>query len=87
MDGQLRESLEQLREEIEHLDASDTGSKDKLHNLVSDLELKLDQPNDAEHHATLLKNLKDAVEHFKADHPRATGVLNHITATLSNMGF
>ena len=43
-------------------------------------------PDDAEHHASVIARLEDAISRFEVEHPRATGILNHIMVTLGNMG-
>ena len=34
----------------------------------------------------VLTSVREAIEHFETDHPRATAILNDIMVTLSNMG-
>lgn len=83
---ELQESLERLRVELEQLEEGDHRSRERLTALVADIERKLSDPHDAEHHDNLLANVKAAVEHFEVEHPRTTGILNHIMVTLANMG-
>ena len=80
----LHDDLERLRDEINHLAADDVASREKLNRLISDLEAKLKNPKGKDQ--GLMQNMKDAVEHFETEHPRATAILNDIMVTLSNMG-
>ena len=81
----LRNDLEKLRAEINHLAADDVASRKRLDHLISDLETKLENLDTAEDDG-LMNNLKDAIAHFETEHPRATAILNDIMVTLSNMG-
>ena len=38
------------------------------------------------HRATVINRLPRLIEHFKADYPAITGILNEIMVNLSNMG-
>jgi len=80
----LHNDLDRLRDEINHLAADDVESRNKLNQLISELEAKLEKPD--EENDGLMVNLKDAIKHFEAEHPRATAILNDIMVTLSNMG-
>lgn len=82
----VRQSLDQLRSEIEKLEGGDESSRERLNVLVADIEHKLSVPDDVEHHDALLQNLRDAIAEFEVSHPRTTGILNHIMVTLGNMG-
>jgi seryl-tRNA synthetase len=82
----LQEELEKLRLEVDKVVREDTEAREKLESLIGDLEKKLDTPEDEAHHDNLLKGLKDAINQFEAEHPRATAILNDIMVTLSNMG-
>ena len=82
--NKLQNDLERLRDEINHVAIEDVESRKKLNRIISDLEAKLeteDEENDG-----LIKDIKEAIEHFETEHPRATAILNDIMVTLSNMG-
>ena len=81
----IKESLASLRDEIEHVDLTDARSREKLTALVSNLERKLEEP-DEEWHADLLGSVKDAIEHLGNSHPNAVTLLNNIMVSLSKMG-
>ena len=91
MDGEanhepLHESLANLREEVNQGDLTDAGAKARLNELISDLERKLERPDDAEHHETLLRNVKESIGQLELEHPRATNILNQIMVALGNIG-
>lgn len=82
----LHNELEKLRNEINHIAAEDTESRNKLNQLISELETQLDIPDGEVQDQGVLTSVKEAIEHFETDHPRATAILNDIMVTLSNMG-
>ncbi|MBF0279454.1 MAG: DUF4404 family protein [SAR324 cluster bacterium] len=82
----LRQSIENLRSEIDKLTESDEQAMRRLSRLLTDLEHKLENPDDAEHHESLMDMLGQSIEQFEVQHPAATGVLNHIMTMLGNMG-
>ena len=81
---QLHEDLNRLRAEINQLAADKVESREKLNKLIGELEAKMENPDEDDER--LIDNLKDAIKHFEAEHPRATTILNDIMVTLSNMG-
>ena len=82
----LRDSLDLLRAEINRGDLSGEESRARLNSLISDLERKLENPEDAAHHETLVSNVQDSIGHFELEHPRATTILNQIMTALGNIG-
>jgi len=84
--NKLHDELEKLRIEVNEVINNNHEAKQKLNSLIADLEKKLSEPNDIEHHHNLIKNVKNVISHFETDHPRATAILNDIMVTLSNMG-
>lgn len=86
MNQKLIDVVESLRAEIENLDTTDRASKEKLENLISEIETKLASPDDEFHHKTLTESLTDNVTHFEVSHPTITGILNDLMVKLSNMG-
>ncbi len=82
----LQNELEKLREEVNKVASDDIGARDRLNLLISDIEKKLDEPSNESHHNNLVHSIKDAIGQFETEHPRATGILNDIMVTLSNMG-
>jgi len=80
----LHNDIERLRNEISHVSKDDIESREKLNRIISDLEAKLEKPE--ENDEGLVKDIKEAIQHFETEHPRATAILNDIMVTLSNMG-
>ncbi|OGT63930.1 MAG: hypothetical protein A3I13_06560 [Gammaproteobacteria bacterium RIFCSPLOWO2_02_FULL_47_50] len=80
----LHDDLERLRNEINHLATDDIESRKKLNRIIGDLEAKLEKPDDNDD--GLVKDIKETIQHFETEHPRATAILNDIMVTLSNMG-
>ena len=81
----LRDSLEKLRSEIDQLADDDAPTKSKLAKLVNEIEAGIDPAQDLQDQK-LSATVKEAIQHFETEHPRATAILNDIMVTLSNMG-
>ncbi|OGT34989.1 MAG: hypothetical protein A2W28_12150 [Gammaproteobacteria bacterium RBG_16_51_14] len=84
-ENQLRKELERLRSEVTSA-GTDPESAQRLQALITEIEVKLAHPDDADQHHNLVSDIKEAITHFETEHPRATGILNDIMVTLSNMG-
>ena len=82
----LQESLDRLHAEVDKLQAKDELLRQRLDRLISDVERQIEGPEDEQHAATLIGDLQKQIEQFETEHPRVTGILNHIMVTLSNMG-
>jgi len=82
----LRDDIEKLRKEIEKLGAEEEASREKLEGLLQDIEAGLETEEQNKNQSELLAGLKESVEHFETEHPRATAIINDIMVTLSNMG-
>jgi len=85
-ENKLRDDIEKLRNEIENLSANEDISKEKLEMLLQDIEYGLETEEQNKNQSELLAGLKESVEHFETEHPRATAIINDIMVTLSNMG-
>ena len=86
MTDNLKDTLQSLRAEIEKLGEGEQESKVRLEKLVEDIETKINNPEDTDHHSNLVRDVKDSVTHFEVSHPTVTGFLNDIMIALSNMG-
>jgi len=82
----LRDDIEKLRKEIANLSADEDASKEKLESLLQDIESGLETEQQNKNQSELLAGLKESVNHFETEHPRATAIINDIMVTLSNMG-
>jgi len=83
---ELRRSLERLRSEIDLIEENNHPARERLDRLVVDLEHQIENEDDLAHRATLLDGIPNLVDEFETNHPKVTGILNHIMVTLSNMG-
>ena len=82
----IRDDIEKLRIEIKNLSADEDTPKEKLEILLQDIESGLETDIQNKKQSELLAGLKEAVNHFETEHPRATAIINDIMVTLSNMG-
>jgi len=85
-DNNLQDELEKPRSEIENVARHDTAAKERLTELVNEVEKGLDELSDTEIDDNMLEGIRDAITQFESEHPRATAILNDIMVTLSNMG-
>ncbi len=82
----IRDDIEKLRTEIKNLSADEDTPKEKLEILLQDIESGLETEMQNKKKSELLAGLKESVNHFETEHPRATAIINDIMVTLSNMG-
>ncbi|MCH8845248.1 MAG: DUF4404 family protein [Proteobacteria bacterium] len=82
----IRDDIEKLRAEIKNLSADEDNPKEKLEILLQDIESGLETEMQNKKQSELLAGLKESVNHFETEHPRATAIINDIMVTLSNMG-
>ena len=85
-DEQLRRSLTALRAELDRLEAKEAEVRERLDTLIASVETHVDAPGDTAHHASLVRDLRQSVLDLEVSHPRATAILNQITAALGNIG-
>ena len=85
-DDKLRESLKELRSELDRLEAEEARVRERLDSLIGGVETQLAKPDDATHHQSLVEDLRQSISEFEVSHPRATAILNEIMVTLGNMG-
>ena len=83
---ELKEALDKLVEELRVIDQNDTESREMLKQLVESIELKLNEPENKEHHDQLLDKLKGRTMHFEAKHPLISRTLEEIVAILVRLG-
>ena len=85
-DEQLRQSLTELRSELERLEAEEAEVRERLDALIAGIETRLDAPGDIAHHHSLVRDLRRSTLQLEVSHPRATAILDRIMATLGNIG-
>ncbi len=83
-EDKINEALGALREEGERLD--NLAVKERLTNLVDNIEQNVDYSGLSGEHQELVEDVKEAIAHFEVEHPSITGILNEVIMTLSNMG-
>lgn len=81
----LKESIENLRREVDALPDDDVDARQRLNTIISELDKKLAEPGTEDHHG-LVSNLQDSIKELEARHPDTTTLLNNIMMTLANMG-
>ncbi len=87
-DDDLRQKLEQLHDEIEHIDRVDERGRVLLRDLdghIRDL-LARSEPEDAPPKPAMRRGLEDAIRHFEVTHPALTEALSDLLTALSNAG-
>jgi len=85
-DQALAALINRLREEIDNLPPSDHDARDRLEGIAGDLEKRIENAGDDEHHAGLVGSIQDTVHDLETRHPDATTVLNNIMMALANIG-
>ncbi|GMQ96077.1 MAG: hypothetical protein BMS9Abin14_576 [Gammaproteobacteria bacterium] len=85
-DEKLRRSLEDLRSELARLEDQEAQVRERLSALISGVETRLEKPEDAAHHQSLVQDLRQSISEFEVSNPGATAILNEIMVTLGNMG-
>jgi len=81
-DSKLQAELRALRAELDRSVAHDSPARPRIEQLLRDLE----ESGAEGRRQNLVGNLRAAVQHFEAEHPRATAIMNDIMVLLSNMG-
>ena len=85
-DINLDEELDKLRSEVSKVANDNSEAIVKLNTLIGEIEKKIAEPGDKDHHKNLVENLRESINQFETEHPRATAILNDIMVSLSNMG-
>lgn len=83
MPDKLHEKINSLKNEVEQLPVDNDVTKKHINELINEIENLDDAAGENE---DVIDKIKSAIDHFEAEHPRATAILNDIMVTLSNMG-
>jgi predicted nuclease with TOPRIM domain len=86
LDEKIRLSLNELRSELERLEAEEAQVRERLDALISGVETRLDKPADSTQHHSLVQDVRTSISQLEVSHPRTTAILNEIMVTLGNMG-
>jgi hypothetical protein len=82
-EDQLRKDLDALRAERDRQENMTGPSRDRLNQLIADIERRLDQPDEDEN---LVERLRDDLSHFEVEHPTVAAALEAVMNTLSGAG-
>lgn len=82
---EITEALFILRKEVEKIEGEHPELRDKMESLLTRLEHRLDNAEE-EQHLHLVDDMKAALNQFEAEHPTASGLINELMLTLSNIG-
>jgi len=85
-ENDLKDALNKLTEELQNIDQNDSESREMLKQVVEAIELKLNEPDNKEHHDRLLGKLKEKTLHFETKHPLIGRTLEEIIAILVRLG-
>jgi hypothetical protein len=82
-EDQLRKDLDALRAERDRLEGMAGPSRERLNQVIADIERRLDQPDEDDN---LVERLRDELAHFEVEHPTVAAALESVMNTLSNAG-
>ena len=85
-DDRLRQSLSELRSELERLEAEEAQVRERLDALIAGVELHLAEPADSARQQSLVEDVRQSISQLEVSHPRTTAILNEIMVTLGGMG-
>ena len=87
-DEELRRKLQQLHDDIEHLDHVDEQGRIMLRDLDGHIRAVLarSEPAAARLMPAMVQGLEDAIRHFEVTHPALTEALSDLLTGLSNAG-
>jgi predicted nucleic acid-binding Zn-ribbon protein len=83
----LRELLEKLHNELEHIEAVDESGNEMLRHLDTDIRTLLKRSRTkVETDEPMLERLQDTIDYFESRYPRLTMMLSEMMTILSNAG-
>jgi phytoene/squalene synthetase len=83
--NKIKELLEQLQEELDHVSPQDEKGRALLENITADIDQFLQGPN-IKTEESVMQRLQDTIDHFNIEHPKLTMALSEILSILSNAG-
>lgn len=83
---ELRETLENLRGDLDNLKFREPQSRDRVQQLISAIERQIENSDDADSNASVSKDISGAISQFESEHPTLAGTLGRIASSLSTMG-
>ncbi len=87
-DNNSRKLLQQLHDEINHLQTVDENSSDLLRDIDGDIRALLERSGEhsMEVHPTIIGRMEDAVDQFEVTHPELTALISKVLDSLSIAG-
>jgi predicted nucleic acid-binding Zn-ribbon protein len=86
-DQNLRELLEKLHYELEHVEVTDEAGQERLRHLREDIRrLRERSDENEETDEPMLERLQDSIDHFEDTHPDLTLMISQMMTILSNAG-
>ena len=86
-DQNLRELLEKLHNELEHTEATDEASRERLRHLEADIRHLLERSGKRpEADEPMLERFQDSIDHFEDTYPELTMMISQMMTILSNAG-
>jgi hypothetical protein len=82
---QIFQDLSRLLNEIDQLPMEEE-ERLRLHRLVGEIEVHVDEPQEAASSEALASTVDEVITRFETDHPSFTGVLRRVLNALSSMG-
>ena len=84
---ELRQLLEKLHTELEHIEVTDEAGRERLRHLEADIRSLLARSDQLDHaDEPMLERLQDSIDHFETTHPQLTMMLSQMMTILSNAG-
>ena len=86
-DQNLRELLEKLHTELEHIEVTDEPGRERLRHLDADIRRLLKRSGEKGlADEPMLERLQDSIDYFETSYPRLTMMLSQMMTILSNAG-
>jgi predicted component of type VI protein secretion system len=87
-DKNLRDLLEGLHDELQHVESVDEKGRALLRDLDTDIRSLLERSSEEDLRVdeSILESFQSAVEHFEITHPTLTMALSEMITALSNAG-
>jgi hypothetical protein len=82
---QIYQDLNRLLTEIDLLPMEEQ-ERLRLHSLVSEIEMHVDEPKEKAHREELVNTVDEVITRFETEHPSFTGVLRRVLNALGSMG-
>lgn len=86
-DQDLRELLEKVHNELEHVEVTDEAGRERLRHLEADIRSLLERSGEkAESVEPMLERFQESIDHFEETHPQLTMMISQMMTILSNAG-